>query len=204
MIRKVSALLCAAALVTAVAGCSSTSNSSDSADSGPVTLTYGIWDPNQMPAMQKIVDAFHASHPSIKVKIQLTPNSDYWTKLQTEAASGSAPDVFWMSSTRIGLYAGQGQLQSLSDKSGFANTAFPKSLNAIYTMDGKQYGMPKDFDTVGLWYNKKLFDAAGKPHPTNLTWDQYADLAKSLTSGSGTSKVYGTYHHIWRSVVQAI
>ena len=208
MIRKVSALLCAAALVTGIAGCSSASTSSNSADSGPVTITYGIWDPNQMPAMQKIVDAFHASHPDITVKIQLTPNTDYWTKLQTEAASGSAPDVFWMSSTRIGLYAGQGQLQSLSGKSGFDNSKFPKSLNAIYTMDGKQYGMPKDFDTIGLWYNKKLFDAAGVKYPdASWTWQSVIDASRKLTDTAkgvwGIASPSWTQENLYNTIQQA-
>lgn len=209
MIRRVSALLCAAALVTGVAGCSSAAGSSaNSAGSGPVTITYGIWDANQMPAMQKIVDAFQAAHPDIKVSIQLTPNADYWTKLQTAAASGSAPDVFWMSSTRIGLYAGQGQLQSLSDKSGFDNSKFAKSLNAIYTMGGKQYGMPKDFDTIGLWYNKKLFDAAGVKYPdASWTWQSVIDASQKLTDPGkgvwGIASPSWTQENLYNTIQQA-
>ncbi len=39
---------------------------------------------------------------------------------------------------------------------------------------------------------------------SNLTWAEYAALAKSKTSGDGAEKVYGSYQHVWRSVVQAI
>jgi multiple sugar transport system substrate-binding protein len=173
-----------------------------------VTLTYGIWDANQKPAMQQIVDAFHAAHPTINVDIQLTPNADYWTKLQTAAASGTAPDVFWMSSTRIGLYAGQGQLEPLSDKSGFDNSEFSKSLNDIYTMSGKQYGMPKDFDTIGLWYNKKLFDAAGVKYPdATWTWQNVIDAAQKLTDGAkgvwGIASPDWTQENLYNAMYQA-
>jgi multiple sugar transport system substrate-binding protein len=186
MFRRVAALLCAGALAAGIAGCSSGSGKSGDSGSGPVTLTYGIWDANQKPAMQKIVDAFQASHPNIKVDIQLTPTStDYWTKLQTAAASGTAPDVFWMSTTRIGLYGGQGQLLPLSDKPGFDNSKFPASLNTVYTLNGKQYGMPKDYDTVGLWYNKKLFDAAGVKYPdATWTWQDVIAASQKLTDAS--------------------
>ena len=61
-----------------------------------VTLSYAMWDQAQMPAMQQIISEFHQAHPNINVKIQLTPWSDYWTKLRTAATGGSAPDVFWM------------------------------------------------------------------------------------------------------------
>lgn len=60
-----------------------------------VTLWYAVWNKDQVPAMEKIVTAFEQSHPNIDVKVQLTP-FEYWTKLQTAATGGSAPDVFWM------------------------------------------------------------------------------------------------------------
>ena len=47
-------------------------------------------------------------------------------------------------------------------------------------------------------YNKDLFDAAGVAYPTNdMTWDAYADLAKSMTKEG----VYGTHYHTWLSAV---
>lgn len=52
----------------------------------------------------------------------------------------------------------------------------------FYNVDGKQYAIPKDFDTIGVWYNKKIFDEAGVPYPTDdWTWDDMADIAKQLT-----------------------
>ncbi|MFG2825832.1 ABC transporter substrate-binding protein [Kitasatospora sp. NPDC048365] len=210
MIRRVSALLCAGLLVAGVAGCSSDSTSpgQDGKAAGPVTLTYGIWDANQQPAMQKIVDAFQAAHPDIRVSIQLTPNADYWTKLQTAAASGSAPDVFWMSSTRIGLYAGQGQLLPLSDRPGFDSGKFAKALNDIYTLGGKQYGMPKDYDTIGLWYNKKLFDAAGVKYPdASWTWQDVIDASRRLTDPAkgvwGIASPSWTQENLYNTIHQA-
>ncbi|MEU0569500.1 extracellular solute-binding protein [Nonomuraea sp. NPDC005983] len=65
----------------------------DSGD-GKVELSYPIWDKNQLPAMQRIVDRFQASHPNIRVSIQLTASQEFWTKLQADATGGSAPDVF--------------------------------------------------------------------------------------------------------------
>ena len=60
----------------------------------------------------------------------------------------------------------------------------------LYNVDGKQYAIPKDFDTIGVWYNKKIFDEAGVPYPTDdWTWDDMADIAKQLTRSDGS--VYG-------------
>lgn len=70
-------------------------------ESGPVTISYGIWDKNQMPAMQKIADEFHVANPNVTVKIQVTPFKQYFTTLQTAAAGGGAPDVFWMNGPNV-------------------------------------------------------------------------------------------------------
>ncbi|ETJ29197.1 ABC transporter, substrate-binding protein, partial [human gut metagenome] len=49
---------------------------------------------------------------------------------------------------------------------------FPQDLVDLYKSDGKNYAIPKDYDTVGLWYNKTLFDEAGISYPDETwTWD---------------------------------
>ncbi|MDP9870099.1 MULTISPECIES: ABC transporter substrate-binding protein [Streptosporangium] len=191
MSRKVWALLCAGAIVAGAAACSSSEGESAG---GKVTLTYGYWDEkNQGQAMDKIAKEFTKTHPNIEVKIQFTPLKEYFTKLQTSAAGGSAPDVFWMNGPRFGVYASQGALLPISDKiaADKVDTAkFPKSLNDLYTLDGKQYGLPKDYDTVGLWYNKDLFDKAGVKYPdATWTWDDLRENAKKLSDPA--KGVYG-------------
>ena len=37
------------------------------------------------------------------------------------------------------------------------------------TADGGQYGIPRDLNTIVLFYNKTMFDAAGLPYPDD-TW----------------------------------
>ena len=52
----------------------------------------------------------------------------------------------------------------------------------LYQLDGKTYAIPKDYDTIGLWYNKTMFDEAGIPYPDETwTWQDMADAAQKLT-----------------------
>jgi multiple sugar transport system substrate-binding protein len=75
-------------------------------------------------------------------------------------------------------------------------------LDAL-TVDGKVYSLPFRSDFWLLYYNKDLFDKAGVPYPTNdMTLDQFADMARKVTSGFGADKVYGTHFHVWRSAVE--
>jgi multiple sugar transport system substrate-binding protein len=55
-------------------------------------------------------------------------------------------------------------------------------------------GTPDAFTPRAIFYNKKLFDTAGIPYPTNdWTWDDLLNIAKKLTKGSGANAQYGFY-----------
>ncbi|WP_308466123.1 ABC transporter substrate-binding protein [Rathayibacter soli] len=186
--RSIRALAAGVAVLTlgmfGLTACSGAPASSASTEK--ITLTYGIWDKNQEPAMKQMVAAFEKQNPNITIDIQLTANADYWTKLQTAASAGSAPDVFWMNGPNFQLYASNGQLAPLDN---VKKSDYPSNLIDLYTYDNKLYGAPKDFDTVGVWYNKKLFDAAGVAYPkAGWTWDEFTADAKALTN-----KTTGTF-----------
>lgn len=70
-------------------------------------------------------------------------------------------------------------------------------------MNDEVYALPFRSDFWLIYYNKDLFDQAGVPYPTNdMTLEQYDELARKMTSGSGSNKVYGAHYHTWRSAVQ--
>lgn len=180
--------LVAGLLLLPTAACGGGSGSSGGSDAGAdekVTLTYGVWDQAQVPTMKKIVEGFHAQHPNVDVQIQVTPWETYWTKLQTAATAGTAPDVFWMTIMYSEYYAKGGAVMPLDDQikdAGIDMNNYVDAIRTAYTYDGKVYGMPRDVNGFGLCYNKKLFDAAGVATPTDSwTWDDVTSAAQKLT-----------------------
>lgn len=159
---------------------------SASSSGGTVTLRYNIWDQNQAPALQKMIDTFEKTHANIKVKLEVTPWNDYWTKLDTAATGGSTADLFWMNNAYFIKYASNGIILPLNDQIAADKvdlSVYPSLLVNAYTYGGKHYALPKDFDTIGLWYNKQLFDAAGVKYPDDTwTWQTFQDAAKKLTN----------------------
>lgn len=149
------------------------------------TISYAIWDNNQLPAHEQIVAAFEAEHPDINVEIQVVPWGEYWTKLQTAVAGGEAYDVFWMNGPNFPVYASKGVLMNLQDRveaDGLDTSVYPQALVDLYSFEGDVYGLPKDFDTIALYYNKDMFDAAGVDYPTaDWTWDDLKAAAQALT-----------------------
>ena len=95
--RKVAALgLCVAMGATMLTACGG--NGSKKSSGGKTELSFGIWDENQRPAMEKLVEAYEKENSDVKISIQLTPykGGEYWTKLEAAATGGKAPDVFWL------------------------------------------------------------------------------------------------------------
>jgi multiple sugar transport system substrate-binding protein len=154
-----------------------------------VTITYGFWDAAQRPGIEAQIAAFNAHHPHITVEPQIVPWDDYWTKLQTSVAGGSTYDVFWMNADGLPVYASQGALtpiQELIDDGSIDAAPYPESLRSIYTFEGTAYGIPRDFDTIALFYNKDHFDTAGVEYPTgDWTWDNLRAAAEQLTIKEG-------------------
>ncbi|WP_431280266.1 ABC transporter substrate-binding protein [Leifsonia poae] len=140
--------------------------------------------------MDALIKDFNKEYPKIKVTEQITPYQNFFTKLQTQGSSKTLPDVFWMNGPNFQLYASNGMLEPVSSAVDPAN--YPASLNELYSYDGKQYGAPKDFDTIGVYYNKALFDKAGVAYPTDgWTWDEFHQKAKAISDRLKGDGVFG-------------
>lgn len=139
----------------------------DAIDTSAATgeVNYWLWDSNQLPAYQKCADAFHTANPNVTVKISQFAWDDYWNKLTNGFVAGDAPDVFTDHLSKFGEFANQDQLVDLDPtltKDGVNVNQYQPGLADLWkSQDGKRYGLPKDFDTIGLFYNKKYVQDAG-------------------------------------------
>lgn len=184
-----------------------------------ITLTYGFWDAAQRPGIEQQIAAFKELNPNITIEPQIVPWDDYWTKLQTSVGGGSTYDVFWINTANLPTYAAQGALVPLTPiiEDGSVDVdAYPESLRASYTFEGTVYGIPRDFDTIGLFFNKEHFDKAGLEYPTgDWTWDDLRANAEKLTIKEGdTASQWGYastlggqqnyYNLIWQNEGQVL
>ncbi len=142
-----------------------------------VTLSYGFWDTAQEPAIDEQIAAFNARFPNITIEKQIVPWANYWTQLQTAVSGGAPFDVFWMNSSNFPPYASSSALLPINQilgGDGVAVDRLPAVLVAPYAFGGVQYGVPRDFDAIAIYYNKTLFDDAGVAYPTaEWTWDDF-------------------------------
>ncbi len=175
------------------------------AATAPVEITFTMWGaPEELKVWQAVVDDFHAANPNITVKVDVSDWDSYWTKLNAEVAGGTPPDVFAMDAPLYLDWQSRGALLNLKpyiDKNpGFLDNFYPQTLKAYALPDG-YYGLPRDFQTIVLFYNKDMFDAAGVKYPDDTwTYDDLKTAAKQLTkdtNGDGKIDQYGIWTDTW-------
>ena len=147
-------------------------------------LRLAIWDENQLAMQHRLAAEYSARVPYVTVIVEVV--EDYWAAVRTAMAAGDPFDVMWMNAPLLTVYAGSGALLPVGDlveRDALDLSPFPRTLIDLHTHGGVLYGLPKDFDTVGLYYNAGLFDAAGLDYPDGTwTWDDLKSAARKLTT----------------------
>lgn len=198
---------------TSVAPTSVPATPTTAAELAPAELTFLLAAlPDEAKFRQKIVDAFVAKYPQIKINVDLTTAPEYLTKLQAEVAGGVAPDIImgfelnYAPLVEQGVFADLGPLMQAD--SAFTSSVLP-DMNATlldtFKYKGKQWVLPEQFAGIMLVYNRKMFDEAGVPHPpadwrdTSWNWDRFLEAAKALTKkdASGNITQYGFAEMWW-------
>ena len=199
MIRR--AVLIGIALAALAPLLFATATEEQSSGQEEANLRFVIWDEHQLAMQEQLASEFMAMNPHITIDIDVIPWADYWTAVQTAVAGGDAHDVLWMNGSNLALFASNGILLPISDlvdRDGYDLSAYPQSLIDLYTYDGMLYGLSKDFDTIGLYYNVEMFDAAGLDYPDDTwTWDDLKNAARVLT----TDDVWGFAATLWAQMV---
>ncbi|MGO3706064.1 ABC transporter substrate-binding protein [Microbacterium gubbeenense] len=184
----------AASAVTAgiivVAGCSGT----PAEDEGAGTLSVLIAAP-QEGAGKILEEEFEKAH-DVEVEVEVVPYDQIQSKVTLDVQSGtSAYDVIQYWYPTVGALAQAGALADITDwvaDDGDIDQAdFIDAVYQPYTQyDGKTYGLPIDGDTHVLFYNKEIFERNGVEPPA--TWDEYVDVARTITENESGDGVYGT------------
>ncbi len=156
-----------------------------------VTLEYWLWDANQLPAYQQCATDFTAKNPNITVNISQKGWDDYWSGIQNGMIAGNAPDVFTNHLAKYPEFASKGQLvdiQPYVDRDKVDLSVYLNGLADLWGREGKRYGLPKDWDTISIVYNKDMLDKAGVTvdELNSATWNPqdggtFAQLMAKLT-----------------------
>lgn len=165
--------------------------------SGEISFsTWGSLDERKV--NEDIIALFEAKYPGTKVNLEYIPD-DYSTKIDSMFLGKMAPDVIYGHPKTLVSWASQGLLMDLTDK--FNETPelmnkekFNTELYEAFKYDGKYIATVNGADTILIYYNKDLFDAANVPYPSDdWTYDDLIEAAKALTirDDKGKPKQFG-------------
>lgn len=150
-----------------------------------VTITIAWWGGEARHELfNKLFDKYEAEHPNVKIERQYSSFNDYWTKFQTQAASGSLPDIYGMVAMQKGEYADRDIMENLTPyvESGVINIDDFTEGSINSGVIGNDLYMLSMGDTVAcLLVNKTLIENAGMEPPTGeLTWSELLDYMREL------------------------
>ena len=173
---------------------------------GKQVLSVTTWDNESTPQFQAVIDAYEEKNPNVEIKIIDTSADEYNNSLGISLSAAQAdPDVIWVKDMGSMLQmVDKEQLLPLDDYIAKDNLdlSIYKGAAEQLMYNGKSYSLPYRNDWYVLYYNKDLFDAVNVEYPSNdMTWEEYYELAAKMTSGEGSSKVYGTHNHTWQALV---
>lgn len=137
-----------------------------------------------------ICSEFVRTHPNIRLDVSVYPWGQYWTKVQTEMASGIAPDLMTFYSGSFGTWAARGALaplNSLVQSAHFDTQGLRSVALENCTWDKQLYAIPTEIANWSLVYSKDRLEERGIP-PSEwprtdrpMTWEQFLHLADQLT-----------------------
>jgi multiple sugar transport system substrate-binding protein len=159
--RTLIAAVLATGTLTSAAACDSSSGGDGSA--GSAKGAYTFWDPYpQFDASSnwgKRV-AGCGTQAGVTVKRTAMDTTDLGNKALLAAQQGNAPDVMLVDNPVVSTLVQAGILTKTSDL-GLSTSSIQQNILGAGVLDGSPYGVPIGANTLALYYNKKVLDAAG-------------------------------------------
>ncbi|WP_339203932.1 extracellular solute-binding protein [Paenibacillus sp. FSL K6-3182] len=171
-------------------------NGNESSEAKQVELRIMWWgDQKRADITNEALKIFQEKNPSIKVVGEFAPSTGYFDKLNTQLASGTAPDIFFLGGNVVD-YANKEVLLDLSpyvDKE-LNLSDMDQSMIQYGTIGGKLLHISAGANARGVVVNKTMFEKASLPVPEDgWNWEDFARISKEISDKLG-SGVYGTYN----------
>lgn len=156
----------------------------------PVTISVSDLPPTSKPEIREarlaLIEDFEDKYPYITVE----PEEVTWAAdtFPTMLASDTVPTVMNLPFTEMQPMIQREQAADVTDYVAL-DEALGESNESLVELatgpDDRQYGVPMDAYTMGLYYNRSLFEEVGlDPDAPPQTWDEVRDAATKINDGT--------------------
>ncbi len=154
-------------------------------------LNFWSWRQEDIAAYEKIIAAFEATHPDIKITYTAHEAKAYNTILTTALAGGSGPDIIHTRAYgSLEAISGAGYLEALDGQVDLSLLSADELLGTTLRADGRIYAVPFASQTVVVYYNKDIFDANNITVPE--TFEEFKAASTALKAAGITPLANGT------------
>ncbi|WP_406461963.1 extracellular solute-binding protein [Streptomyces sp. NBC_00111] len=194
MRRGITATALVAALALAATACGSDDESGGSKSSGELSGTVTWWDTSTVGSedkvFKKIAESFEKKHPKVDVKYVNVPFGEAQNKFKNAAQAGAgAPDVIRSEVAWTPEFADLGYLAPLDGTTALKDQDdFLDQAAASTKYKDKTYAVPQVIDSMGIFYNKKIFADAGVEVPKNIA--DLKTVSKTIKEKTGKTGLY--------------
>jgi multiple sugar transport system substrate-binding protein len=177
--RSAATFIAAAGLVGALAACSTPSTGGDGGG------TYTLWDPYpDRDASSTWALAIDACADDLGITIERNSGNTGDTVKDLTTAASNLPDIAMVDNPKVSTLADAGLLTT-AEENGLDVSAISPNILSAGEIDGDVYGVPVGANTLGLYYNPDVLDAAGVDIASVTDWASLtAALEKVVAAGS--------------------
>ena len=127
---------------------------------------------------QQIIDEYQKEHKNVTIKVETLDEEAYKTKFKAYSMEGM-PDVvsIWGQPSFLDEVLDAGVLAELNEDD-YKDYGFISGSLDGFKKNGKLYGLPRNTDVAGFYYNEKMFKENGWSVPK--TYDELLELAKKI------------------------
>lgn len=171
-------------VVTMAVGCGKSADTNSSAKKGDDKVTLKVFTnlPDRKNGQglveQQIIDEYMKENKNVTIKVEALDEEAYKTKFKAYSMEGM-PDVvsIWGQPSFLDEVLDAGVLAELNEDD-YKDYGFISGSLDGFKKDGKLYGLPRNTDVAGFYYNEKMFKENGWTVPK--TYDELLELAKKI------------------------
>ncbi len=186
--RPIHALVGAATALAVLTACGGSADDSPARGTAehPVTVSFWAWTKGS----QEVVDAFNATHDTIKVTFEEIPSGGLggYPKIANAVKAGIAPDLLSIEYPQLSAFVSQGSLQDISGylTDDIKKKFLPQTIE-MTTLGGKNWAVPFDAAPQVFYYRKDFFTEHHIAPPK--TWDDFRTAATEVRKAAPKTRI---------------
>lgn len=189
--KLLSTIMALTVTTTILSGCGNKKEVQETSNSEGKKIVAWCWDQSFNGAALKIAEELYKKdNPDFTLEIVDMSKIDLEQKLNTNLVSGvttGLPDIILANDINIAKYINsyEGAFTDLSGKINYDDFSSYK-VDGV-TINGKQYAIPFDIGSAGMFYRRDYIEEAGfKPEDLeNITWERYIEIGKVVKEKTG-------------------